>query len=92
MAINPVFHVGDRVEFTGGYSTAISPGDIGTILKINPPDELGVRWDEYFPVGHNLGGLCENGHGWWVSRESVSPYEEENLEPADATKLKKFLS
>ncbi len=32
---------------------------------------VGVEFDEDFPGGHDLGGSCENGRGWWVHPEAL---------------------
>ena len=69
------FMVGDRVCVSIDYPSengCLLEGDTGTIMDIDPetPLPLGVRWDIECS-GHNLGGLCAAGYGWWVSYNDV---------------------
>lgn len=63
------FRVGDRVELLRDVTLLKNGvGITGTVVRVANDALLpiGVAWDT-FVNGHNLGGLCANGHGWAVS-------------------------
>ncbi|XXG79265.1 hypothetical protein AAC387_Pa09g0372 [Persea americana] len=77
---NYTFKTGDRVRFVGplhssGFSPLQAPqrgpnyGYRGKILAIkdNGSRKVGVRFDKAIPEGNNLGGLCEEDHGYLCS-------------------------
>lgn len=62
------FKVGDRVRVV---ENGIYPGLEGKTATVIVPiddfcDDLGVKFDLPFPEGHNLGGCCEDGYGWYL--------------------------
>lgn len=67
------FKVGDRVEMTGIWDHAETgmKGVIVCILNNGTKDPFGVRFDEKFDGGHDLGGRCPNGYGHWVSERCI---------------------
>ncbi|KAM3307723.1 hypothetical protein P3S67_009466 [Capsicum chacoense] len=82
---NTIFMTGDRVRFIGSTSGAHDStpirgptfGAIGKIVlsfKNSLSAKVGVQFDKPIPRGVNLGGLCEDAHGFFckgvVSRES----------------------
>lgn len=89
------FCVGDRVEFIDKFPQnggKICAGSVGTVVvqSSGTEDTVGVEWDE--KIGsHNLGGLCKNGHGWWVYPETIAPHSETQFEPASDAELMQLL-
>jgi hypothetical protein len=67
------FKVGDRVRGINRYSLY---GE-GTIIIIKSFNSVGIRFDNYNSIFHELSGLCENHHGYWcyldVDIELTSP-------------------
>lgn len=60
-----LFLVGDRV---------ITPMGRGTVVKdllFDPQYTIGVSLDEHSEYGHTMGGLCEEGHGWYFHKDNV---------------------
>lgn len=58
------FKTGDRVVIVvPPLSTTIKEGACGTVLY--DKGGYGVAFDEAFDGGHDLGGACEPGHGYW---------------------------
>ncbi len=75
------FNIGDRVVLTidnpdGNKDLVI--GSTGAVAFIT--DRVGVRWDDEIEDGHDLGGACDYGHGWWVDNCAVEP-EQDTSEP-----------
>lgn len=64
------FLVGDLVECIVDHGP-IEVGDTGEVLRIGGVG-IAVRWDQYDATLHDCGGLCENGHGWWISPSRLS--------------------
>lgn len=64
------FKKGDRVRYIG---TSINRGSVGTVVAIREGwnTAVGVRFDYASNDLHNLDGLCENHHGWWVLEENL---------------------
>lgn len=75
--------VGDRVTAVMDYDRGKGPiykGDEGIVVyAADGDDQLGIAWDREDRSMHNLSGLCENHHGWWVSRHFVSVLQQEPL-------------
>lgn len=89
------FHIGDRVEFvhiSALNSGRLRAGATGTVIAIrsNSAFSIGVEWDNVIG-GHSLDKRCKVGHGWWVGREHIMPYDEEASEPASDDELMQFL-
>lgn len=60
--------IGDKVEVTDAYGHA-QPGMRGTVVIANFHDNdrvVGVRFNSYHRMFHDLGGVTPNGHGYWV--------------------------
>ena len=69
------FYVGQRVLY-GSEEADLK----GTIVSDKYFDDLklyGVRFDKRGDQFHDLGGLCENGHGWWCSTAFLRPLDED---------------
>ncbi|XP_061347251.1 uncharacterized protein LOC133292818 [Gastrolobium bilobum] len=72
---------GDRVRFVGNFPYAVSSlqnypsrgpsyGSRGKVLlafEDNGSSKIGVRFDKSIPDGNDLGGLCEDDHGFFCS-------------------------
>ncbi|XP_022882520.1 uncharacterized protein LOC111399421 isoform X2 [Olea europaea var. sylvestris] len=69
---------GDRVKFIGPASGGLHstsargpiPGMRGKVLlpfEDNSSSKIGVRFDKSMPDGVDLGGLCDNGHGFFCN-------------------------
>lgn len=48
-------------------------GKTGTILDTSskPGTSYAVRWDEKLRAGHDCGGRCEDGYGWYVNENAI---------------------
>ncbi|XP_075111895.1 uncharacterized protein LOC107794822 isoform X4 [Nicotiana tabacum] len=78
---NTLFRTGDRVRFIGssggGYSASIRGPAFGTRGKVvlpfedNPSSKIGVRFDKPISDGVNLGGLCDEGHGFFCKANDL---------------------
>ncbi|PHT28131.1 hypothetical protein CQW23_32271 [Capsicum baccatum] len=78
---NTVFVTGDRVRFIGSTSvldlTPIRGPTFGTRGKIVlcfkdiPSAKVGVQFDKPIPHGINLGGLCEDAHGFFCEVDEL---------------------
>ncbi|PHU15563.1 hypothetical protein BC332_16768 [Capsicum chinense] len=78
---NTVFMTGDRVRFIGSTSALDSTpirgpifGVIGEIVlsfKDSPSAKVGVQFDNPIPRGINLGGLCEDAHGFFCKVDEL---------------------
>lgn len=64
---NPTFKIGDRVKAIATEDSDRIVGKTGTICAV--PNlyvkRYGVRFDDCIK-GHNCGGTCEEGYGWYV--------------------------
>ncbi|CAL5208914.1 unnamed protein product [Lathyrus oleraceus] len=72
---------GDRVKFVGDFTSTVSSpqvfpargpsyGSKGRVLiafENNRSSKIGVRFEKSIPDGNDLGGLCENDHGFFCS-------------------------
>ncbi|PHU16001.1 hypothetical protein BC332_17206 [Capsicum chinense] len=78
---NTVFMKGDRVRFIGSTSALDSTpirgptfGVIGEIVlsfKDSPLAKVGVQFDNPIPRGINLGGLCDDAHGFFCKVDEL---------------------
>ncbi len=59
--------VGMRVKGTGSYDNADLRGMYGVVKVLKRDDIWGIEWENELPRGHNLDGLCKQGHGWNTS-------------------------
>lgn len=75
------FEIGDRVIGKGVADDIDITGFVGTIAAIDGGDvyPYGVAFDEEHPMFHNLGGYCQNSHGWWCYEDVLEPYDEEEV-------------
>ncbi|XP_062143427.1 uncharacterized protein LOC133851135 [Alnus glutinosa] len=76
---------GDRVKFVGTLPSGVSPlqncplrgptaGSRGKVVlpfEENGNSKIGVRFDKSIPDGNNLGGLCEDDHGFFCSANNL---------------------
>lgn len=76
------FKTGDKVKFVGTLSSTLSPplqtcplrgpsygcrGKVVLAFEENGSSKIGVRFDKSIPDGNDLGGLCEEDHGFFCS-------------------------
>lgn len=86
------FNIGDRVVSIVDHpdnNKTIVVGSIGTVCAIG--SSLGVRWDEPVENGHELGGECEYGYGWWVYADQVEIEPDDEPFEFDEEEFNKFL-
>ncbi|KAJ9543045.1 hypothetical protein OSB04_022752 [Centaurea solstitialis] len=78
------FKKGDRVKYVGSLSSGFSPlrtplrgptyGFKGKVLlpfEENGSSKIGVRFDRSVQEGNDLGGICEEDHGFFCSADSL---------------------
>nr|XP_043637759.1 uncharacterized protein LOC122608730 isoform X2 [Erigeron canadensis] len=78
------FKKGDRVKYVGSLAAGFSPlqtplrgptyGYKGKVLlpfEENGSSKIGVRFDRSVQEGNDLGGICEEGHGFFCSADSL---------------------
>ncbi|XP_013611410.1 PREDICTED: uncharacterized protein LOC106318103 isoform X2 [Brassica oleracea var. oleracea] len=79
------FKTGDRVKFLGPSSSAISSlqgpplrgptigfqGKVVLAFEDNASSKIGIRFDRPVPDGNDLGGLCEEDHGFFCAASSL---------------------
>ncbi|KAK4441764.1 ATPase family AAA domain-containing protein 1 [Sesamum alatum] len=76
------FRKGDRVKYVGslpsGFSPAQTPirgptygyrGKVVLAFEENGSSKIGVRFDRTIPEGNDLGGLCEEDHGFFCAAD-----------------------
>ncbi|MBA0736500.1 hypothetical protein Gogos_010049 [Gossypium gossypioides] len=82
---NYTFKKGDRVKFVGSASpsgfSSLEPalrrpmigfrGKVVLAFEENGSSKIGVRFDRSIPEGNDLGGLCEEDHGFFCSASSL---------------------
>ena len=71
------------------FNNLYKEGECGTVFCMNPISGfIGVRFDDYSKVRHDLGGDCDDGHGYWVY-ENFLVLEEPDLDygPVDLSKI-----
>ncbi|ONM27364.1 AAA-type ATPase family protein [Zea mays] len=76
------FREGDRVRYVGpAQLSSLSQrgpsygyrGRVMLAFEDNGSSKIGVRFDKQIPDGNDLGGLCEEDHGFFCSAESLRP-------------------
>ncbi|KAL4369462.1 hypothetical protein GQ457_05G002200 [Hibiscus cannabinus] len=82
---NYTFKKGDRVKFVGATSpsglSSLQPalrgptigvrGKVVLAFEENGSSKIGVRFDRSIPEGNDLGGLCEEDHGFFCAASSL---------------------
>ncbi|KAL1558412.1 hypothetical protein AAHA92_08884 [Salvia divinorum] len=76
------FKKGDRVKYVGSLPTGFSPtqtpirgptygyrGKVLLAFEDNGSSKIGVRFDRSIPEGNDLGGLCEEDHGFFCAAD-----------------------
>ncbi|KAL6978406.1 hypothetical protein U1Q18_020073 [Sarracenia purpurea var. burkii] len=79
---NYSFKKGDRVKFVGSLPSGFSPlqpplrgptygyrGKVVLAFEENGSSKIGVRFDRTIPEGNDLGGLCEEDHGFFCAAD-----------------------
>ncbi|KAL3827835.1 hypothetical protein ACJIZ3_016637 [Penstemon smallii] len=77
---NYTFKKGDRVKYVGssGFSPTQTPirgpthgyrGKVVLAFEENGSSKIGVRFDRAIPEGNDLGGLCEEDHGFFCAAD-----------------------
>ncbi|XP_068337807.1 uncharacterized protein [Pyrus communis] len=84
------FKQGDRVKFVGAISSGPQPlqscpllrgpsygcrGKVVLAFEENGASKIGVRFDKSIPDGNDLGGLCEEDHGFFCSASHLLPLD-----------------
>ncbi|OEL14540.1 ATPase family AAA domain-containing protein 1-A [Dichanthelium oligosanthes] len=76
------FREGDRVRYVGpAQPSSLSQrgpsygyrGRVMLAFEDNGSSKIGVRFDKQIPDGNDLGGLCEEDHGFFCSAELLRP-------------------
>ncbi|KAG6500667.1 hypothetical protein ZIOFF_040517 [Zingiber officinale] len=83
---NYTFKEGDRVKYVGSFPSSGFPiqppqrgpnyGYRGRVLlafEENVSSKVGVRFDKQIPEGNDLGGLCEEDHGFFCAADLLRP-------------------
>jgi len=92
------YDVGDRVILqydNPDDNPDLHNGDTGTVCADDPGDYsewVSVRWDNEIEGGHTCEGTCDDGHGWNVGREYLSPYKEAEINEADIACIAEIFS
>ncbi|KAL3849768.1 hypothetical protein ACJIZ3_011650 [Penstemon smallii] len=92
---NYTFKKGDRVKFVGstGFSPNQTPirgpthgyrGKVVLAFEENGSSKIGVRFDRTIPEGNDLGGLCEEDHGFFCAADLL------RLESSSADDIEKL--
>lgn len=73
------FKKGDRVKFVGSLPSGFSPlqrgptygsrGKVVLAFEDNVSSKVGVRFDRSIPDGNDLGGVCEENHGFFCAAD-----------------------
>ncbi|KAL0302654.1 UNVERIFIED_CONTAM: hypothetical protein Scaly_3025300 [Sesamum calycinum] len=79
---NYTFRKGDRVKYVGSLPSGFSPtqtpirgptygyrGKVVLAFEENGSSKIGVRFDRAIPEGNDLGGLCEEDHGFFCAAD-----------------------
>ncbi|KAK4418146.1 ATPase family AAA domain-containing protein 1 [Sesamum alatum] len=79
---NYTFKKGDRVKYVGSLPSGFSPtqtpirgptygyrGKVVLAFEENGSSKIGVRFDRAIPEGNDLGGLCEEDHGFFCAAD-----------------------
>lgn len=78
--------VTDRVFATRDIGNI--PKNTQGVIAIIDSNAVGVVWDIKFDGGHDLGGLCEYGYGWWVNADDLNlvfEYDDKDYDMTPAT-------
>ncbi|KAL6907838.1 hypothetical protein ACP4OV_002008 [Aristida adscensionis] len=75
------FREGDRVRYVGPVQPSLSQrgpshgfrGRVMLAFEDNGSSKIGVRFDKQIPDGNDLGGLCEEDHGFFCSADLLRP-------------------
>ncbi|XP_020267111.1 uncharacterized protein LOC109842675 isoform X2 [Asparagus officinalis] len=79
------FKEGDRVRYVGSFQSTGFPvqtqrgpsygyrGKVLLAFEENGFSKVGVRFDKQIPDGNDLGGLCEEDHGFFCSADLLRP-------------------
>ncbi|XP_062204060.1 uncharacterized protein LOC133906239 isoform X2 [Phragmites australis] len=75
------FREGDRVEYTGPGSLKLTPrgpaygfrGKVVLAFEKNMFSKVGVRFNNQVPDGNDLGGFCEENHGFFCRASELRP-------------------
>lgn len=67
------FKIGDRVRPIFERDGQDFSDETGVVVALDYESVLpiGVRFDNFNPVRHSLGGHCENGYGWWYHKRDL---------------------
>ncbi|KAM3326345.1 putative protein isoform X1 [Capsicum chacoense] len=76
------FKKGDRVKYVGSLTSGFSPlqaplrgpaygyrGKVVLAFEENGSSKIGVRFDRSIPEGNDLGGLCDDDHGFFCAAD-----------------------
>ncbi|KAK6120213.1 hypothetical protein DH2020_046119 [Rehmannia glutinosa] len=76
------FKKGDRVKYVGSFQSGFPPtqtpirgpnygyrGKVVLAFEENGSSKIGVRFDRTIPEGNDLGGLCEEDHGFFCAAD-----------------------
>ncbi|CAN4091439.1 unnamed protein product [Withania somnifera] len=79
---NYTFKKGDRVKYVGSLTAGFSPlqaplrgptygyrGKVVLAFEENGSSKIGVRFDRSIPEGNDLGGLCDEDHGFFCAAD-----------------------
>ncbi|MCD9639952.1 hypothetical protein HAX54_024949 [Datura stramonium] len=79
---NYSFKKGDRVKYVGSLTSGFSPlqtplrgptygyrGKVVLAFEENGSSKIGVRFDRSIPEGNDLGGLCDEDHGFFCAAD-----------------------
>ncbi|KAL8143089.1 hypothetical protein V2J09_016121 [Rumex salicifolius] len=89
---NYTYKKGDRVKFLGASVVSSSklrgppPGSKGEVVLAfegNAVSKVGVRFDKLIPDGSNLGGYCEDSHGFFCAADLLSLENPNNSDYSD---------
>lgn len=73
--MKPEFYIGQRIMYNIHGSDA--KGTIISDEHLEKYNMYSVRFDEYKYELHNLGGLCEDGYGWFCMPSFMIPLDED---------------
>ena len=65
------FRIGDTVEIIDIQSGEDWRGERGTVVAISSKNKVGIRFDKFRSIRHNLDGACPKGYGWWYSVDKL---------------------
>ena len=65
------FRIGDTVEIIAAQSGEDWCGEHGTVGAIRSAKMVGMRFDKFRSIRHNLDGACPKGYGWWYAVDKL---------------------